>query len=55
MLYEAIRLGCEIYHANGRSYDEAYIHYRLDRDPTKWNNPDDLNDAEVRVLVEFRK
>ena len=35
MLYETVRLGYELYRQNEQSYDDAYIQYRLDRNPAK--------------------
>ena len=53
MLYEAIRVGCQIYHESGRSYDEAYVDYLSDRDPSKWDHPNTLDYGEVDRLVSF--
>ena len=53
MLYEAIRLGCEIYHTSDSSYDGAYTDYLNSRNPSKWTNPETLDYDEVDKLIYF--
>jgi len=55
MLYEKILLGCKTYHENedGRSYDEAYIAYSNDKDPTQWENHGALDYYEVEKVIQF--
>ena len=53
MLYQAIRLGCQKYHASQYNYDVAYRRYLYDRDADKWNNPETLDFTEVNRLVKF--
>lgn len=53
MLYEAIRLGCEMYHKNGRSYDKAYHDYLKFKNRSKWADPIALDYDEVDRLIYF--
>ena len=54
MLYEEIRLGCRMYHQRDeRGYDGYYARYIADKDQTKWDNPDRLDENEVKRLVHF--
>ena len=53
MLYEAIRLGCERFHASVRSYDDTYKSYREDREPARWDEPESLEFRDADRLVKF--
>ena len=53
MLYEAVRLGCYLYHKNVRSYNDAYGDYLRRRDAFKWDNPERLDPIEVGELITF--
>ena len=53
MLYEAIRLGSEIYHSNVWSYNDAYGEYLRDRDAGRWDGPEGLDAAEIGKLILF--
>ena len=53
MLYEAIRLGCKLYHRNELSYNEAYGDYLKSRDAANWDSPERLDTAEVKKLIDF--
>ena len=53
MLYEDIRQGCTKYHQNESAYDGAYDLYIKAKNPAKWDNPEELDYAEVDRLVDF--
>ena len=53
LLYEEIRLGCRMYHQHEYAYDGYYARYIADKDQTKWDNPDRLDENEVKRLVYF--
>ena len=53
MLYEAIRLGCKLYHRNEWSYNDAYGGYLGSRDAAKWGSPERLDTVEVGKLIAF--
>ena len=54
MLYEEIWLGCEMYHSDEHSYDEAYKDYMLgDKDRSKWDQPEKLDSEEARKVITF--
>ena len=53
MLYEAIRLGCQIYHECQSAYDRAYVDYLRDKDQLKWDHPERLDAPEIGKLREF--
>ena len=53
MLYEAIRLGCRLYHRSQWSYNDAYRNYLWTKDATKWGTPERLDTEEVRKLIAF--
>ena len=54
--YEKIRLGCEEYHKSkdGERFDEDYNDYLLiDRDKSKWDQPDLIDLAEAGKIMGF--
>ena len=54
MLYQEIRQRCRMYHErDGYSYDATLARYIADKDQAKWDNPDNLDYAEVERLVDF--
>ena len=56
MLYEAIQLGCEIYHESETAYDGAYRRYRAHRNgeaSAKWDNPILLDYGEAERVIAF--
>ena len=53
MLYKKLRQGCEDYHKSGSKYDKSYARYTADKSQDRWDNPDTLDDKEIKRLVSF--
>ena len=53
MLYQEIRQRCRMYHQYESRYDGAYGRYIVAKNQDMWDNPVDLDYAEVNRLVAF--